>query len=352
MNRNSIVALSAFGTTPQARATASVKPVAPRVVPSPHGDSLYRDTLSQIAGNSTAIAQLRRRIRQFAPLQAPVLILGETGTGKELAARALHELSPQAHGPFVPVNCGALNDSLLEDVLFGHEKGAFTGAGSAHRGVFEQADGGTLFFDEIGEMPLAQQSALLRVLETGLVCRIGSETHSRVSFRLVTATHRALPQMVEAGKFRLDLFHRIAVLDLETPPLHQRHGDISLLATHFLAELTRGGPKRVFSEEALLALERYHWPGNIRELQNAVMRAWATSERSTIQHTDLRLGTESKKPRFRRNVLPFGDAEIADAMRVCDGNVTAAARYLAVPRSTLRNRLRACEPQCQDASGA
>ena len=213
---------------------------------------------------------------RFAASREPVLIHGETGTGKELVARALHGLGPRLQGPFVAVNCGAIPETMLEAELFGHEKGAFTGAGREHRGRFEQAQGGTLFLDEIGEMPAAAQVSLLRVLEEGAVHRVGGERALPVDVRVVAATHRPLEERLASGMFRHDLLFRLNVLIINLPPLRQRTGDIDPLARRFLARSIRDrgrqGPPPVLSPEALDLLAAYPWPGNVRELRNLMAR--------------------------------------------------------------------------------
>ena len=221
---------------------------------------------------AAALADLPR----YATNNEPVLIQGETGTGKELVARALHGLGPRAQGPFVAVNSGAIPETMLEAELFGYEKGAFTGASRMHRGRFEQADRGTLFLDEIGEMPPAAQVSLLRVLEEGMVHRIGGERGIPVDVRVVAATHRPLEERVESGLFRQDLLFRLNVLLLELPPLRQRPQDIELLARHFLANSIRdmgwASPPPALTPEALALLKGYRWPGNVRELRNLMAR--------------------------------------------------------------------------------
>ncbi len=215
-------------------------------------------------------------IPRYAALDEPVLIYGETGTGKELVAMAVHDISPRNTGPFVAVNCGAIPESMIESELFGHEKGAFTGAVGLHRGRFEQASGGTLFLDEIGEMPLQFQVRLLRVLEERAIQRLGSERSLPVDVRIVAATHRNLHSDVEAGLFRRDLIYRLDVLQIQLPPLRRRRQDIILLATHFLGrtleEMSGDRQAPSFTPEAESLLQAYPWPGNIRELRNSMTR--------------------------------------------------------------------------------
>ncbi len=212
-------------------------------------------------------------IDRLAPAEGAVTILGETGTGKELVARALHARSPHANGPFIPVNCAAIPETLMESELFGHEKGAFSGAERLRKGAFEEADQGTLFLDEIGEMPLDLQAKLLRALENNEVKRVGSSRPIHVSVRILSATHRDLPAQVRAGKFREDLFYRLAVIPLSIPPLRARQGDVRALAQRFLDATAPRGLQLRWSEEALRRLETYDWPGNVRQLKNVVQRA-------------------------------------------------------------------------------
>ncbi|HET8724113.1 MAG TPA: sigma 54-interacting transcriptional regulator [Anaeromyxobacteraceae bacterium] len=220
-----------------------------------------------------AMRQVFDLVDRLAPADAAVTVLGETGTGKELVARALHARSPRRDGPFIPVNCAAIPETLMESELFGHEKGAFSGAERLRKGAFEEADQGTLFLDEIGEMPLDLQSKLLRALESGEVKRVGSSRPIQVSVRVVSATHRDLPAQVRAGKFREDLFYRLSVVPLAIPPLRARQGDVRALAQRFLDANAPRGLQLRWSEEALRRLEGYEWPGNVRQLKNVVQRA-------------------------------------------------------------------------------
>ena len=229
--------------------------------------------LSELVGRSPGLAHVLRTIEKAAPSSASILIRGETGTGKELVARALHQASPRAARPFVAVNCAALPEGLLESELFGHEKGAFTGAVKSSQGLFRAAQGGTLFLDEVGEMPPAIQAKLLRVLETREVRPVGSTAQVPVDVRIVAATHRELlPVEGEPARFREDLYYRLAVIEVEVPPLRARRGDVPLLVRHFLAQLARerGEPERRLDPRTLEALTSYAWPGNVRELKNAL----------------------------------------------------------------------------------
>jgi DNA-binding NtrC family response regulator len=222
---------------------------------------------TEMIGNSPALKEVWRLIERAGPTDKAILIQGESGTGKELVARALHRRSLRAAQPLVAINCAALPETLLESELFGHEKGAFTGAVAAKPGFFEMADGGTLFIDEIGEMPGSLQAKLLRVLEDGSMRRIGSVKERRVDVRLLAATNRNMAEEVKAGRFREDLFYRINVMSLQLPPLRDRADDIPLLVRHFL------GPDWKIEPEALEAMQRYRWPGNVRQLINALERA-------------------------------------------------------------------------------
>ena len=225
-----------------------------------------------IVGETDAMKEVLERVVQFAPVASTVLITGESGTGKELVARGIHHLSSRRHRPFIAVNVAALSETLLESELFGHEKGAFTGAIDSRRGLFELADKGTIFLDEIGEMPVATQTKLLRVLEQREFRRVGGEDVIRVDIRIVTATNQDLKQLVALGRFRKDLFYRLNVLHIELPPLRRRREDIPLLIDAFIADASRRHDRRFegISREAMEILRDYYWPGNIRELQNLV----------------------------------------------------------------------------------
>ena len=231
--------------------------------------------LERFVGDNPGVVALRDRVRRFAPVSSAVLIGGESGTGKELIARALHDLSPWRAGAFVPVNCGAIPAGLIESELFGHERGAFTDAVRDKRGLFEVADGGTLFLDEIADLPLGLQAKLLRVLQDGMVRRVGASDEVRVRVRVLAASARDLASEVRAGRFREDFYYRLAGLELQIPPLRARRDDIPRLATHFLARACArlGLPPRTIDPEAMRALVAYGWPGNARELENTLERA-------------------------------------------------------------------------------
>jgi len=235
--------------------------------------SQYPDNSTPIVGPSAAMHAIRRLVAQVAGSDATVLILGESGTGKEVVARGIHSASPRAQGPFVPVNCGAIPAELLESELFGHEKGAFTGAISTRRGRFELAAGGTLFLDEIGDMPLPMQVKLLRVLQERCFERVGSASSQPTDVRVIAATHQDLEQRVEDGRFRADLYYRLNVFPIDVPALRARPEDVPVLVQHFLAQLAREQRDSVaIAADAMAALQQYAWPGNVRELNNLVER--------------------------------------------------------------------------------
>src|SRR6476619_697475 len=237
-----------------------------------------------IVQSGEAMRRVMAQVDRVAASEARVCILGETGTGKELIARALHDRSGRRNAPFVTLNCAAVPGELIESELFGHEKGSFTGAASRHNGKFEQANRGTLFLDEIGDMPILMQAKLLRVLEEGEVERIGSDKPTKVDVRVVVATHRNLESLVREGKFRQDLFHRIYVFPIVLPPLRERPEDIPALAAHFAAQIVKQNNWKeiTFSPEALQALQAHSWPGNIRELRNVVERLLLFAEGDTV----------------------------------------------------------------------
>jgi DNA-binding NtrC family response regulator len=276
-----------------------------------------------IVGDCAAMREVFERIRKVAPTDSTVLIRGESGTGKELVARALHEISPRKDAPVVAVNCAAIPDTLIESELFGHEKGAFTGAVSEHRGLIETANGGTLFLDEIGELPAAAQARLLRVLQEGEIRRVGSAQERKVNVRLVAATHRDLESRVSEGLFRSDLYFRLHVFEIQLPPLRDRGDDIATLAEFLLGKICRrlNRPRAWLTPQAISAMKAYRWPGNVRELENAIERAvilcedgQITAELLAIDTTALSAATPGAEPGdlsledyFRRFVLTHQD---------------------------------------------
>lgn len=245
----------------------------------------------ELVGGGAAMKKLRAQIERVAASETRVCILGETGTGKELVARAIHENSPRRENAFITLNCAAVPAELIESELFGHEKGAFTGAATKHLGKFEQADGGTLFLDEIGDMPVAMQAKLLRVLEEGEVERVGGDKPIRVNVRVVVATHRNLEHLVKQNAFRRDLFHRIFVFPLMLPPLRERGEDFPTLVVHFARQVAKqnGWKEKNFREDAIAALQRYAWPGNVRELRNVVERLVLLATEELITAADVLL---------------------------------------------------------------
>ena len=283
-------------------------------------------------------------IRRLSDAKEPVLITGESGSGKELVARGLHDESSRAAGPYLALNCGALSSTLIESELFGHMKGAFTGATDTKEGAFEATSGGTLFLDEIGELPLDLQPKLLRVLETSTVRRVGDTKERHVDTRIIAATHRNLEELVSEGSFREDLFHRLFVLSIPIPPLHERPEDILALAEHFIQSQA---PRRlVLSREAREAVLDYTWPGNIRELRNVIVRAILLTDGDEIGVADLQFSRDaftSRSKDARRSVRRHDEEErneLLDALDQAKGNRAEAARILGVSKSTFHDRLK------------
>jgi DNA-binding NtrC family response regulator len=293
-----------------------------------------------LIGDSPALLQVRANLNKFAPVDLPVLVTGETGTGKELAARALHDLSPRRNGPFIAINCGALPPNLVQAELFGHERGAFTGASGRRIGLFESANGGTVFLDEIGDLPLDAQTNLLRVLQEGTLERIGSRQSIRVDVRVLAATHVDLEEAVAQGRFREDLFYRLDVLRLHMPPLRERGGDVELLARHFLAEFREHNRvrARAFDASARRQLHAHRWPGNVRELLYRVRRAAVVSECELIDAGALQLQEPSRLDGDdglgSRRVHAEREA-ILTTLRDTGFNVSECARRLRVSRVTV-----------------
>jgi DNA-binding NtrC family response regulator len=307
-----------------------------------------------IVGDSPPMRALFEQLRRIAPSKATVLIEGESGTGKELMARAIHQNSPRKRGPFIPVHCGSLAESLLESELFGHEKGAFTGAVARKPGRFELADGGTLFLDEIGDIPLAMQVALLRVLETREFMRVGGQEPLIVDVRLIAATNRNLEQAVAEGHFRDDLYYRLKVVSLRVPPLRERAGDIPLLARACLNEFAQESGRRApgVTPEAMACLMAYSWPGNVRELRNTIESVFLFHQGREITVQDL---PPSLRPGTTDHAwaLPVGpetrldDVErevVRQTLLLCDGNVTQAAKRLGISRRTLQRKIKEFDP--------
>ena len=308
-----------------------------------------RFTADRLIGTSAVMRDVRRALREAAEVDATVLVTGPSGTGKELAARAIHYGGARGRGPFVPVNCAAIAEPLFESAMFGHRKGAFTGATDSQAGFVEQASGGTLFLDEVAEIPLPQQAKLLRVLQDGEVRAIGSPRPVLVDVRVVAVTNRDLEAMVRKGTFREDLFYRLNVLRIQMPPLAARPEDVPALSEHLLIEIARahGAPALGFTEAALAAMGRHRWPGNVRELRNAIERAFVAARGRRIDAADLpevvrqpaSLGPE-RDAELGAGVggLTLAEVEKAHVERVlalAGWNRSMAARLLGIDRRTL-----------------
>jgi two-component system response regulator HydG len=308
---------------------------------------------TDVVGQSAAWQSTLKIVTQAAPSAATILIVGESGTGKELLSRQIHRLSDRSVGPFIAVNCAALPETLLETELFGHEKGAFTGAGGRREGRFERADGGTILLDEVGETSAAVQVRLLRVLQEGEIERVGGTSTVPVDVRVVAATHRNLEEDVKAGRFREDLFYRLNVIQVPLPPLRDRHGDVPLLAQHFLAKFAQKNKKamRGFSEAAMRALDGYGWPGNVRQLENTVERAVVLCGGEVIGAEDLPDEIASVSPRDGKDerdgiLVPFGmpleqveKRLIKETLERTGGDKKTAARLLGIATRTIYRKL-------------
>ena len=317
----------------RATVVAARRPPAPDHTPAPPG----------MIGRAPVFCDMLRKLARFAALPQAVLLRGETGTGKELAARALHSQGPRAAGPFVAVNCGAIPDGLFESELFGHVRGAFTGAARTHAGAFARAHRGTLFLDEIAELPLPLQAKLLRVLETRRVVPLGGEQEQPVDVRVVSATHQPLERLVAAGRFRSDLYHRLGVLVVDIPALADRPDDIPELLVHFAAELVAefGRPVQL-TPAALAAARTRRWPGNVRELRNALMRAAAVhdgpigpAELLDADATPSPTGIAAEVLEIPRGTYDEMHRALLQQVLQEAGSIRRAAAQLAVPRSTL-----------------
>jgi len=299
-----------------------------------------------LIGESEAIQEVFRAITKAASTSATVLITGESGTGKELVARAIHYCGARSSAPFVPVNCGGIPEGLLESELFGHVKGAFTGATESRAGFFHAAENGTIFLDEVSEMSLAMQVKLLRVLQDREICMVGSERPRRVDVRILAATNKDLSALVKKGSFREDLFYRLHVIAVAVPPLRERGGDVLLLARHFagtFAEELGKVPAR-FSDAALEVLRNYDWPGNVRELENVVQRLVVMTDGEVIEVPDLpslMRFSALRKTGFDRTLAEVEAEYIRNVLASVNGNKTRAAEILGIDRKTLREKLKA-----------
>lgn len=303
----------------------------------------------RFVGKSDAAIRIRRMIGRLAGTSATTLIEGPTGTGKDIVAMLLHRNSPRAKGPFVPINCAAIPDAMIEGEMFGYEKGAFSSAVRAYPGKFGLADGGALFLDEIGELSLAAQAKILRTLETGEVFSLGSMRPRRCSVRIIAATNRDLVEEVSAGRFRSDLYFRLAVVKIDIPPLRQRRCDIEAIARHLVEQIAKQLDRRdpIIETEALLSLQARDWPGNVRELRNALEHAMVVGEdRGRIRAADLPaplqlFAADAREPRRRLDER----AELLQTIRDCGGSKSDAARQLKISRTTLYRWLQRAEAE-------
>ena len=295
----------------------------------------------EIVGQSPGMVRVFEAIQTVGPTDATVLITGESGTGKELCARAIHAASPRHYNPLVVLHCGALAETLLESELFGHEKGAFTGAQYRKKGSFEVADGGSVFLDEVGDITLKTQTDLLRVLQEREITRVGSTHPIHVDFRCIAATNKNLERLVEEGRFRPDLYYRLNVFQIPLPPLRERKSDIPVLVEHFIRKFSASMNKRIIrvSPAAMALLDRYQWPGNIRELENAIERAMVVAQEPEIGEEDfaLRLPVAEHSPRTLEEIER---AHILAVLDDCKGNQTLASEVLDIDRVTLHNKLK------------
>ncbi len=296
----------------------------------------------ELVGQSQAMQKVFDAIETVAPTDATVLITSESGTGKELVARAIHGGSPRRFQPMVAIHCGALTESLLESELFGHEKGAFTGAQYRKKGKFEIAEGGTVFLDEIGDISLKTQTDLLRVLQEREIVRVGGNQPIKVDFRCIAATNKDLEQLIEEGKFRPDLFYRLNVFRIEIPPLRERKDDIPLLVEHFVRKFSLAMNKRItrVAPSAMYQLQQYAWPGNVRELENAVERAMVVAVEPELREADFILKPRSAAAAESQTLDEIEKAHILHVLEECGGNQTRTAEVLDIDRVTLHNKLK------------
>ncbi len=319
-------------------------------------DKYLADQSHELLGESAAIRVLRKLLEKLGPTDSPVLIRGENGTGKELVARTLHRLSARNNMPSVAINCGAIPESLIQSELFGHEKGAFTGAHQRKIGRIESADGGTLFLDEIGDLPLEMQANLLRFLQEMTIERVGGSKSISVNVRVIAATHINLEDAVAKGTFREDLYYRLNVLQAQVPPLRERLLDVPQLAHHFasLFSVEAGRRSRRFSQAALLAMASHNWPGNVRELANRVRRGLVIAEGKQIEAEDLGLDRITTRPpslgTLEEYKLHAEHQAVADALKHHSQNLSQAARSLGISRPTLYRLLHKHQLSCSGGS--
>jgi DNA-binding NtrC family response regulator len=295
-----------------------------------------------LIGQSAAMKKVFDAIETVGPTDATVLVTGESGTGKELVCRAIHAASTRRYHPLVIIHCGALTETLLESELFGHEKGAFTGAQYRKKGKFEIAEGGTIFLDEIGDISLKTQTDLLRVLQEHEIVRVGGNQQIKVDFRCVAATNKDLEQLIEDGKFRPDLFYRLNVFHIELPSLRERIEDIPLLVEHFLRKFSLAMNKKItrVAPAAMYQLQQYTWPGNVRELENAVERAMVVAREPELQEQDFTLKPKASNTTEGKTLDDIERAHVLRVLEECGGNQTRAAEVLDIDRVTLHNKLK------------
>ena len=298
-----------------------------------------------MVGSSASMQRLFAFIEEVADVDSPVLLRGETGTGKELVAKAIHARSGRRYGPFIPINCGAFAENMLESELFGHEEGSFTGAIRAKKGRVEMAMGGTLFLDEIGEVPLKMQVDLLRVLQEKKFHRVGGNREISVDFRLISATHRDLADEMAKGHFRQDFYFRLNVIEIEVPPLRLHKEDIPLLTQHFLQKLRKETNKPVtgIMDDALVLLRSYDWPGNVRELENALERAIVLSKSDRLREDDFAFlfrTAGQEQDTAPQSLKDMERKHIDQILKGCGGNISRAATILEINRATLHNKIK------------
>ena len=301
------------------------------------------DVSQELIGDSPAMRRVAELLKQVAPTSTTVLITGESGTGKEVVARAIHRLSPRNGKHFMAINVSAVPENLLESELFGHEKGAFTGADSKKPGLFEEASSGTLFLDEIGEMPTHLQVKLLRVLQEREIQRVGGTKNIPIDVRILAATNKNLEEQIEKKLFREDLFYRLNIVRITVPPLRERKEDIPLLAGHFLKKFGQKLAKSVqaFEPEALTALQNYPFPGNVRELENVIERGVIFAETEQIRLKDLNLSSKTSPKQMKAGTLEEAQMQvIIETLRRWEGNRTRAAKELGIDRKTLLNKIK------------